>query len=287
VDSESIADRLRDLGCEKIKIIGQDVMCCCPFHPEREPSFGVHPTKGANCFACLVRFKTADQMFEALYQKMGLEYDPIEKDLGPGDFDFFIPEEAPPKPLNPKVVQFYRKDPEHFIEHWGVTREVAERRGLCIDPTSEAECFPIFDRLGQYWGMVERFEGRAWNKYNYPPNYPRRKIMFGENESLEHPEVWVVEGVRDLCAIESKVEGSRAVALGTAKATKEQIHLLKQVDYVNLALDNDKAGREGRDSLLAQLALTKVSVVRYTGKDPVTADHFEPEPAELFWLIVG
>ncbi len=289
MDTQSIADRLRELDCEQVKVVGQDVMCCCPFHPEREPSFGVHPDRGANCFACGVRFHDAEKMFEALHEKRGIEYVAPYRDIGP-DFNFFPILEPDPEPLNANVLKFYRRDDEHFIKTWGITQEVVERRHLCIDPTSGSECFPIFDVHDRYWGMVERFVIGKHRRYSYPRNYPRRNILFGEDEAKKHPDnIWVVEGVRDLCAVESKVPDCRAVALGTARITDEQISTLRELDYENLVLclDNDKVGRQGRDYLLSRLDVTRISIARYSGKDPVEAENFDVEPASLQWMRIG
>lgn len=282
MDLELIVDKLREIGVERVTIKGQNVMCVCPFHPDRNPSFGIHPERGGNCFACNTKFPTADIALEEIAKKKGADYVPIYREI-PIDYNFLPKEEIEPEPLNPNVLKFYKEDDEYFIKNWKVSKEVVHRRRLVRDPYSEAECFPIFDSESNYWGVVERHGATDTKRsyYHYPPGYPRRNILLGEDQTGE--EVWIVEGVRDLCAIETKV-GVSAVALGGAKASDEQIRKIRKFDKVVLALDNDRAGRQCRDYLLDRLAISKVNVAKYNGKDPMEATDFELRDSSIFNL---
>lgn len=292
MDIGYIQDKLREMGCEKVQVMSGNVMCCCPFHPERNPSFGVHPTKGANCFTCGVKFHDTDKMFQILAEKKGVEYTPIYRDLPPS-FDFFPIIEPKPEPLNRNVIKMYKRDDDYFKqpdpEGWGATQEIIERRQLCIDPTSGAQCFPILDDRGQYWGMVERREIGTRRFYHYPSGYPRNSILFGEDEAFRNPgRIWVVEGPRDLVAVESKVPGSTCVALGTWRVSDEQLDKLREFDELVLALDNDEKGRLGRKRILSKMKTHPgMFIARYKGKDPMKATEFEVEDAPLGWLKVG
>ncbi len=273
MDLQIIADKLNEMGVERVQIKGSDVMCCCPFHPDRSPSFGVHPDNGANCFACGARFSTADKMFQALADKTGQKYTPIYRDI-PENYDYLPEIVEEPRPLNKKVLRFYKDDPEYFIEKWGVSREVIDRRQLKIDPFTSNECYPIIDSNGDYWGCVERTPpvGKLRSRYHYPPGYPRKKILIGEDRV--EGQVWVVEGVRDLCSVETKT-GESAVALGGAKISRFQLDKLKRYDSIVLCLDNDRAGRECRDDIIQKMPFDRVLMARYNGKDPVEATDFD------------
>ena len=42
-----------DLGLEKVTVRGDNIMFCCPYHGERNPSCGIHAEKEVGgCFAC-------------------------------------------------------------------------------------------------------------------------------------------------------------------------------------------------------------------------------------------
>jgi DNA primase len=283
MDLELIIDKLREMGLEKVHVKGQNVMCVCPFHPDRNPSFGIHPDKGGNCFACNTKFSSADSTLQAIAEKRGFDYTPIYDEI-PFDYDFWPEEEPDPEPLNPKVLSLYKEDDDYFVENWKISREVVKYRRLLRDSFSEAECFPIFDARDNYWGMVERYPATDTHRsyYHYPPGFPRRHILLGEDKA-EKEEVWIVEGVRDLCAVEHKM-GVSAVALGGAKASDEQIKKIDKFHKVILALDNDKAGRDGRDYLLRNLPAGDTYVAKYEGKDPMDAPSFEVRNSSIFQL---
>jgi 5S rRNA maturation endonuclease (ribonuclease M5) len=288
MDIAFVYDKLLEFGCEKVSVVGKNVMCLCPFHPERRsPSFGVHPQNGANCFACGVKFKSIDKLFRVLADKRGIDYEGLYTEM-PENFDLFPDEEPEPEPLNANVLKFYRRDDDRFKNGWGVSQEVIDRRRLCVDPSTDAECFPIFDRFDQYWGMVERHTGGKRRRYHYPSGYPRSSILLGEDQAIAHSgDVWVVEGVRDLCAVETKVDGAVGVALGSAWASDEQLDTLRKFDSITLALDNDDAGKKGRDWIMKNLDPTNINIAKYQGKDPMDALDFQVEDMTFGWLKIG
>ncbi len=56
-----IADLLQQKGCKHIKIKEDELNCCCPFHEEEQPSFGINLTTGAfNCFSCNAKGSITD-----------------------------------------------------------------------------------------------------------------------------------------------------------------------------------------------------------------------------------
>jgi hypothetical protein len=209
----------------------------------------------------------------SLSSKTGIEYERNEK-LVPSEDDY----ERPPKKMNPNILRQYDFDYDYFIENWGVSKEVAEKRKLCLDPYTKAECFPIFDLDGIFWGMVERLPPTDNRRsfYKYPRDFKKSDILLGEDKQSD--EVWLVEGVRDLCSIESKVKGATAVALGTSKPSKTQLDRLRYYDMVNIALDNDESGRKGTEIVLNSLSLDSLQMVKYEGKDPHEAKEFEINP---------
>ena len=48
-------------GCEKITKKGSEISCCCPFHEETKPSFGINLDTGVfNCFSCEAKGSITD-----------------------------------------------------------------------------------------------------------------------------------------------------------------------------------------------------------------------------------
>lgn len=48
-------------GCEKITRKGSEISCCCPYHEETQPSFGINVDTGVfNCFSCEAKGSITD-----------------------------------------------------------------------------------------------------------------------------------------------------------------------------------------------------------------------------------
>lgn len=266
--TQALADRVRQQGYE-VQVRGEEIFMRCPFHDERNPSFSVHAIRGGKCFSCDRRFPNADIFLRELSRVTGVDYDPLFSDGDISGLSFSVEPESPPEPLDISALRYYTKDVERFLRDWGVGEITVDERRLCVDPVTDAECFPIIDRFDQYWGCVERHKGEERSRYHYPPRIRKGTLLLGEN--LAGDEVWVVEGVRDLCHVEYNF-GVRAVALGTAIPTKDQLRLLKRFDHVVICLDNDRAGVQGAERILKELHPVNLSIVSYTGKDPVEMD---------------
>jgi hypothetical protein len=185
--------------------------------------------------------------------------------------------EPRPKPLNPDVLRLYRHDVAYFVENWGVSEEVVERHQLRLDPYKGSECFPIFDMHQNYWGCVERRSAAPRSIYLYPPGLSKSTLLLGEEQVPR--DVWLVEGVRDLCVLETKRPHIRAVALGGSTPSAAQIQKLRGYDTVTLCLDNDAAGWEGVRKLMRVLPFSGLRVAEYTGKDPAEGSAFKTNPA--------
>ncbi len=272
-----LKDRMEELGVDNPHIASGEIRAACPFHGGGNPtSFAVNLEKGAHCFSCRTKFHTVDDLIKALSERAGVGYVPISKDLD-FVFDFLeMPREIKPAPVDPGIIQYYEEDFDHFYQEWGVSREVHDRHQLKIDPFTGAECFPIFDRHQNFWGFVERSKGPKRSIYRYPKGLDKKTMLIGEGSLPKHlDEIWVVEGVRDLCAVETKL-GVRAVALGGASLAPEQAKILSRVaDKVVCATDNDEAGQGAWEQFEEKIPLSKLYTASFDGKDPMDATGFE------------
>lgn len=286
-----LADKLKEIGLSSVQVKGTEVMAACPYHEEQTVgAFFVNPDNGFICHSCK-KSGSIDKFFKDLSKKMGVKitYEVSEENVF-SFLDYEVQDETPPD-LNPRVIDTYIDDPSYFRKEWGISEEVANNRRLVIDPDSRAECFPIFDYSFKFRGFVERWPGIPRSTIKYPKGLDRNRILIGavlpeEARSQSQPfygEIWVTEGVRDLCGLESKL-GVRAVALGGCYASAYQISLLKRYNKVVLALDNDEAGKAGVERIKDRM---EVSTAEYIGKDPLEGQNFkvkDPEPLEIFKL---
>lgn len=268
--TDMLADKLRDGGFS-VQIRGDEVFSVCPFHDDRNPSFSVNFYKGAFCFSCGYKARSIDKFLKDFSKRTGVEYEPLFSEGDLSGIVLHIEEKKPEAPLDISALRYYTQDVERFRREWFVSEKTIEERRLLIDPAKDAECFPIVDRMGNFWGCVERTtpSESSRSKYHLPPKIEKSLMLLGED--LAEEEVWVVEGVRDLCYVESNF-GIRAVALGTAIPSDEQVDLLKRFEHVYICLDNDKAGVLGAKKIISEIHPSNLSVIGYNGKDPVEMD---------------
>ncbi len=184
---KDIEAQLEIFGVEGMHVKGGNVIAKCPFHPDRNPSFGVHPKNGSFCFSCFTSFHTLEDLYAALSEKTGVGYERNEK-LTLSEDDY----ERPPKEMNPRMLDQYEFDSDYFVENWGISHEIAKRRRLCLDPHTHVECFPIFDLDGIFWGMVERLPPTKNRRsfYRYPRDFKKSDILIGED--IQSDSVWLV-----------------------------------------------------------------------------------------------
>lgn len=276
MDVQTLRDILEEMGVEQLSTQGNEVRASCPFpsHEDSTPSFFANPENGSFCFSCGKKHHTIQALLDELAQITGVGYfDPVSWIDADTLFDFSPPVEEMAHPMQKTTLRHYIADTEYFLKDWGVS-EVVERRQLRLDPYTGHEVFPILDEKEILWGFVERFQGPKRSIYRYPAHWPKKNYLLGENDT-RRDEVWVVEGVRDLCHIESKVPGARAVALGGWTMSREQIRKLHRFRRIVLCLDNDDAGRKGTREARRRLPLSGLYIANYRGKDPAEAKGFE------------
>lgn len=284
-----MADKLEEVGVERVSIKGAEVNCRCPFHDDGSPSFFVNPSKGkAHCFGCGVKFGSIGGFLEVLSKKTGKTINHNYQHTPESLFSFIDykrEEEGQLPSLNPSIIRTYKQDPDYFIQNWGVSKEVVEKRQLVLDPQTGAECFPIFNLQEELLGFVERWPptGDKRSIYKYPRSFKKSKLLIGNMPHMK--EVWVTEGMRDLCRVETLL-GVDAVALGGSEPSDYQIELLKRFDKVVLCLDNDEAGKKGRDKLIEVIRPKVLYIATYEGGDPCSGKGFKAHSyADYLWLF--
>lgn len=275
------------LGCEGVYVHGEEVYCRCPSpeHEDNNPSFSANVERGAHCFSCGYSFKTVDKFLSTLAKEKGVPFQSLEPDPTSlrARFTRIMEVKKEPEPLSDGIIRFYKKDPEYFIREWNATEEIAERRSLLIDPDDEAECFPIRDRRQRLWGFVRRWEGKKRSIYRYPPSLEKGNFLLGEDypARADVRDIWLVEGVRDLCRLES-VTDHVGVALGGSSTSDVQLEKLKRYDTVTLCLDDDEAGWDETKYLLEVLPTDSLYVAEYDGSDPGNSREFSRYPAYIY-----
>jgi DNA primase len=272
IDLDMIAQKLDSLGVENVHVSRGEVRSSCPLHGGENPtSFSVSPEGKSYCFGCLEGYGSFDALIRKLSKEAGVPFESFETNID-HLYDYLDEHhEMVLEPLRWEIMGRYIRDDDHFVRSWGISYSVVARHNLRIDPNNHHELFPIVDHGANFWGFVERWKGIKRSVYRYPKDLDKKKILLGqgviEDEGYRGP-VWVVEGVRDLCAIETKIDGARAVALGGARLSDEQSRYLMRFESVIAATDNDEAGIRALMQFEEKIPPSQLLFAQYPGKDP-------------------
>jgi len=170
----------------------------------------------------------------------------------------------------------------YFVKR-GFSKEVLEEFGIgfCSDktkPMHNRSVFPIFNPgnfdNNEIVGVVGRaIDDNAKEKWKFSKGFHAGKNLFGYNKAYERMKktgsVVLVEGQGDVVRLyEAGI--LNCVGIFGCDLNQEQSILLERasIDNIILALDNDKAGRQGRDKIIKQYkTMFNLKTVKFDKKD--------------------
>ncbi len=247
---------------KKIKMLDNNVMCCCPFHTEDRPSFGIQKSYPYrfNCFSCkekgdiitLVSYClkiNTDEALKWLKRSYRLFYSKFQ----PIDISKLFRDDSVNKPiLNEDVLKAYAVKPHH---PWILKRrfhpEVLDKFQIGYDNKLKAITIPIWDRWGNLRYIKKRFINPSSNgsKYLNQKDVYKRDIVYPIHfiKQARISDVILCEG--ELNALSLYQAGMAAVAIGSSMITNEQVQVLLKcgIKRVTIFFDNDEAGYKGID----------------------------------------
>jgi len=252
----------------KIRYTDKDIMCCCPYHEDYKPSFGIskEPPYMFHCFGC-----GASGTIEKL----------IYDFTGSTNIYNFISVSSFNKPKIDLDKLFETQQEEQYEEikyekYKGKYPKLLLDRGLTVYTLSKYEVYfdgeyiviPVRDIYGRVRFLKKR---KLFEKvYLNSKNIKKTDILYGLYYLINSPKkfdsIYLVEGEFDTMACYQA--GKPACAVMGNKLFKEQAEqIVRYFKAVNLFFDNDEAGREGMKKAY-ELILTnkyplKVNVVVY------------------------
>jgi len=137
--------------------------------------------------------------------------------------------------------------------------------------------FPLWSARGLLIGWESRHAGQKDLSRYIIPKWHWQTHWLGMPLAMprmwEGKVVWICEGVFDLFALNQALPNSPVLAIGTARLHRGQVRFLSRLARggVRLALDRDKAGREGTEKALYYLEKAGVECKDHPygpGKDP-------------------
>jgi len=233
---------------------GKEYSAICPFHYDTSPSLSINLEKEVwICFSgCGAG--TLMTFFQRLLNKTPTEIIQAkqESDLS---LDFLF-ENIQPKEPEPMVQismpegLLYDKFP-NWVYDRGFSKELLMRFG-CGTDENRSLVIPAKTRKGKLVGTITR-RRQLQPKYLYSKNFRKSRILFGADHITKTDKLYLVEGSLD--AIWLHQNGYPAVALLGMSLSKKQEELLLglPISEVVLCLDNDEAGKKGKQQALKKL----------------------------------
>jgi DNA primase len=277
IDVESLIRQLKPYvkdnynAFTKIKDTGKDIMCCCPFHEDNNPSFGIRkePPYMYHCFGCgesgtvedlVYKITKDDKLFNSVYFNISENRPKLD-----------IEEILNKNQCKEEIIEFEKyKDryPKLLMER-GISPYTFHKYEVYYDGKNIV--IPIRDVTGKV--RFKQLRGLYEKIYINSVDIDKKDILYGlyylVNSEKVFDSVYVVEGTFDAMACYQA--GLPAVALMGNVLFSEQLKLLSRYfKTVNLFLDNDDAGISGQkkayELILKSKSPLRVNVVEYPDK---------------------
>lgn len=269
-------------------------MVCCPYHKnglERRPSAQFRDKDGLfYCFACKKAHSLPDVIGYCLntngYSWMRDHFDSETIASRHVDINF---EQEEVEFIDKDELKKYRYFHPYMFER-KLSKDVIRKFDVGFDKNTNCLTFPVKDRYGNILFIARRSVEKKF--FNYPSGAV--KPLYGEYElfrEIQHKqinEIYVCESMINCLTLWSW--GYYAIALN-GTGSKHQYELIKQLPFrkILLALDGDKAGREGTQKLVSALKQHKfISIVQIPkGKDvnDLSKDEFEKLKVDNLFLL--
>lgn len=275
--SDQIISWLERAGAKKIRARGENIVCCCPFHNDKLPSFAIHSRTGlyvcysAGCGASgnFVRFLR--EMFDMTWMKaFEIAESVVETPADFEDEDLLLPEygerrhrdkEALPLIQNASMwLAAYNLCPQYMLDR-GFKKHILKAWSIGYDMEHRAVTIPVFHPSGGLVGFTRRdTTGRAPEKYlhgsaeNPRCGFPKARILYGQHMFRSDSAV-VTEGSLDPIAMHQMLGHNGCACLSTmgSRVSDDQKGELRKYHRLILLRDMDADGEHWARSILTSL----------------------------------
>jgi DNA primase len=281
MNASDLEDLLRDLGFSKMRIVNNNsdtnIMVCCPYHGEHNPSMGVSAEK--ECFGCFACPATGTLVELVMYMKdysytKAKDYLEEKFNINMKTFDElgtirrYGEEEV--EEVKSEILPYYKLAPyrsgkifHQYLLNRGFTKETLKKFMIGWDRTKNRITIPVFTPKNELLGFIGRavlepkIKGKINKEYKAIYGNADRYLVyeFQKSHALFPIHLFdgsdtaiIVEGTLDAMWMHQNGFTNTLSSLG-AKFSKEQLELLYDlgVKKVILLYDNDDAGFDGKD----------------------------------------
>lgn len=259
----------------KVRRSGNNLMFCCPYHAENNPSCGIliDTPYSFNCFGCGV----SGNLGLLTSKAVGLPSEIFGENFILKNYVMSSIQERPVldittiidknrhrhgRGITEDVIMYFTKYRHPYIIQRGFTERTIQKYEVGFDVTAQALTFPVRDTSGEVRFIKRRYVN--YKGFKNEANVYKKDIVYGLYYLLHAPkfirEIYLTESETDTMACYQA--GLPAGALLGRILFKEQVWRLMRagIKVVNLFLDNDPPGKEG--ALKAYYLLSKMSPIR-------------------------
>lgn len=279
---------MNKIGLEKVVLRNQNLMACCPFHKERNPSWGVNinPPHFHGCFTCGARGTVVD-----LLMKIGkLPRDKARRIASLSDGSMVLPQLE--SRIRDLIAIDYRllfpfkltRRAKFYLQRRGVSYGTIIRSGVVDDPTSRRFLFP--------WMLDGVLVGVSGRTYSTSKGVAKTLPMFGTvkgqilylpSGQIESGPFTIVEGEVDALKVHSS-GFTNVGATGFGRFTQGQADLVLNSAATEIIsfTDDDETGEILHQNIVRRIdGRLPVSRVDYAPVRPVYDDDEDLDPAML------
>lgn len=255
---DEMEDTLARLKIEPTSIRGAEIQALCPAHLERtgkedhNPSWYINADTGAHiCFSCGWK----GSLYSLISYVEKIEYEKADEWLGSSSgltnrlerITKTKPKIEEPTRITESMLSAFTPVPVEALKVRGLLPACAEAYGVKWDARNKNWIIPIREPLtNKLLGWQEKgFDHRYFN--NKPTGVKKSDTVFGFNE-LKDDWAIVVESPLDVVRLASL--GYPGVAVYGASVSKAQFNIIRGLNKVIFAMDDDEAGRNSSLELL-------------------------------------
>lgn len=253
--------KLVELGIIKnYKIKNDQLTCCCPFHEEETPSFGLNLKTGMyNCFSakCGAKGRNFLSFFQKIDEKYGINF--VTKNLNKiklineelQNISIIEKEKKVNTKINELIFKKFPDPPGTYMEERIQRKEIRELFEIKFNREKNQYLIPIRNEKGELvsW-IIRQF---VMPKYKKRANFETSEVLFGLDKLENTGKGIVTEGPMDVIKTYDNGLTNCVALLGAFMSEKQEKLICKYFNELIVATDNDVAGKKCTEDIIKRL----------------------------------
>lgn len=248
---------LEKIGVRRLKETSTGYSCCCPYHDEKTPSFGVHEDGYFNCFGC----KASGSLAKLMVDFMGMNFKDARKELGEFNFEFTIEKSAlaemtdklpsyedskrgeQKEYLKDSMLGLYDYCPKYMLQR-GFSKATLKHFEAGYDSETARVTIPVRDERGRLVGISKRSVFNEEKIRYLHDGFDAKKVLYNLH-NYAGGRIVIVEGQTDVWRLYETAKVFAVCTLGSSLSQEQAMLLASRTDDLVMFYDDDKAGIEG------------------------------------------